>query len=829
VRGIKGHGGTRGTARGIALLVATLSACACILPAASSAAPRPTNRYTLANGCYQLRSSSLNQLVIQDNGRYAAGLGDNGERFRMEATGLGTYLLYGHNRDFLGVNADHTISNHAAPSDATVWEVNTVPGGFSLVNPASGDRLGTADDGALTTGRAGLPGTFGFEESPGCAFYPESDINAFGRPGHGTTPDGTVRGIIDPHSHVSSYEFLGGDFHCGRPFHPFGIPFALPDCESIQGPNGDAAPFQNFLDFGTPVSPHDTKMWPTFGTYPFFNGLSVEGDYYRWIQRAWMGGLRIMVTQLVDNEVLCQVYPRKHNACNDMDAVRLQQRDMYAMQDYIDAQFGGPGKGFFRIVTDPFQARQVVSQGKLAVVLGAEVSRVLGCGVYQGVPECDKPQIDAGLDEIQRLGIRTFFPIHKFDNAFGGVRMDGGELGLLINMANFKQTGEFWHVQTCTTPEHDNDQITVPSSAVTDLLTGALAGLDPGQPLPVYPATPHCNTLGLTDLGRYLLGQMIKRHLIIEVDHMDSRAADETLNYVADRHYSGIISAHTWVDPLAWRKVYATGGMVTPITEGTQSFIDQWRYARNARDSRYTFGIGYGADMNGLHGEPGPRFENQGNPVVYPFKSLDGRVTLDRLHAGEKTWDYNQTGVANYGLFPDWIEDLRIVGGQQIADDMENGAEAYLQMWERTVGVPMQKAMPKSGTFATTGIGGLRLGSTSVTTLRRAGQPALRPPRSFRYRVLGGGMQSAVLSPARRVVLVSSTARGDRAGGVAPGAPASAVTSRATPAGAGVYSRPAARGRRFVYRVVRGRVRSVGVASVAPAWLLRARMNSAGA
>ena len=26
---------------------------------------------------------------------------------------------------------------------------------------------------------------------------------------------------------------------------------------------------------------------------------------------------------------------------------------MYALQDYIDAQFGGPGKGFFRIVHEP--------------------------------------------------------------------------------------------------------------------------------------------------------------------------------------------------------------------------------------------------------------------------------------------------------------------------------------------------------------------------------------------------------------------------------------------------------------------------------------------
>ena len=42
------------------------------------------------------------------------------------------------------------------------------------------------------------------------------------------------------------------------------------------------------------------------------------------------------------------------------------------MQDYIDAQFGGPGKGFYRIVKTPFEARRVINSGKMAVVMGIE-------------------------------------------------------------------------------------------------------------------------------------------------------------------------------------------------------------------------------------------------------------------------------------------------------------------------------------------------------------------------------------------------------------------------------------------------------------------------
>jgi hypothetical protein len=51
--------------------------------------------------------------------------------------------------------------------------------------------------------------------------------------------------------------------------------------------------------------------------------------------------------------------------------------------------------------------------------------------------------------------------------------------------------------------------------------------------------------------------------------------------------------------------------------------------------------------------------------------------------SGEKTFDVNTDGVTHYGLFPDWVEDMRVLEGPEIVNDLANGAEAYLQMWER--------------------------------------------------------------------------------------------------------------------------------------------------
>ncbi len=70
--------------------------------------------------------------------------------------------------------------------------------------------------------------------------------------------------------------------------------------------------------------------------------------------------------------------------------------------------------------------------------------------------------------------------------------------------------------------------------------------------------------------------------------------------------------------------------------------------------------------MNGFGSQGLPRGEDVENPVDYPFKSFDGSTTLDRQTSGQRVFDINVDGVAHYGLYPDWIEDLRMLAGDRI-------------------------------------------------------------------------------------------------------------------------------------------------------------------
>jgi microsomal dipeptidase-like Zn-dependent dipeptidase len=623
--------------------------------AAQATTPSTTDRYTLVHGCYTLRTST------------GTVFGAASSPYRMQATTLGVYLLYGVHRDFLAqgnVFTGYRVAPATRPSRAAEWRVTgTGATRFTITNLATG-----------------ISRPIAFRPATGCAVYPEAQVDATGQTFRGPNPTAAVRGTVDGHTHVTAFRFLGGDFHCGRPWDPYGVPYALPDC--VRYDKGTNGVVRSFLDAGSPVRQYDSVGWPSFHEWPAPHMLAEEGEYYTGLERAWLAGLRVMVTHLVDNEALCTVMTTRHTPCNDMKSVEIQAKDLHALQDYVDAQAGGPGKGFFRIVTDPVQARAVINAGKLAVVMGVEVSDLFNCGEYLNIPKCGKPGIDSWLTKAYNLGIRTFFPVHKFDNAFGGTKMDSGAVGVLVNAGNHLETGSFWNAQTCTGPEHDAEQQTsVPAIGdVLQLLTGPLSSLLGGAVLPIYPAGPHCNVRGLTALGSYLINEMIKRHFIVELDHMSAKTGDQVLSILEAQHYSGVISGHSWDSPEQNPRIYRLGGFVTPYAGDPRTFVGEWQTDRTISDPRYPFGIGYGSDMNGLGAQGGP---TSAHPISYPFTSYDGGVTFDREQWGQRTFDLNADGVANYGMYADWLQELQVLAGPQIMDDMFNGAEAYLQMWQR--------------------------------------------------------------------------------------------------------------------------------------------------
>jgi hypothetical protein len=150
-----------------------------------------------------------------------------------------------------------------------------------------------------------------------------------------------------------------------------------------------------------------------------------------------------------------------------------------------------------------------------------------------------------------------------------------------------------------------------------------------------------------------------------------------------------------------------------------------------------------------------------------------------------------------------------------MAADMFNGAEAYLQMWERAEGVHATSCRPAGERFTSVGLGAIHLGDGTISALYRTGQPSSRPGRSYRYCVAGAkGTVSSVFDGGGFVALIASTAPGHLAGGIGVGAPARQVHSRARRLIPGVWVGGKLRGgARYLYGIRGGRVRYVALAT----------------
>jgi hypothetical protein len=291
-----------------------------------------------------------------------------------------------------------------------------------------------------------------------------------------------------------------------------------------------------------------------------------------------------------------------------------------------------------------------------------------------------------------------------------------------------------------------------------DALFGAVAKVSGVNlpAVPLYPAKHHCNSLGLTELGEHTIRGLAERKMLFDPDHMSVKARKASLDLVESMNYSGVMSSHSWSTPDAYPRIYAQKGFIAPYAGDSTGFVAKWRRHLNWVNPATYWGFGFGADINGLgaQGDPRPNAAND-RPVTYPFTTLGG-VKVNRQVSGQRVYDINNDGVAHYGLYIDWLQDLKMLAGSAILKDMSRGPEAYLQMWERAFGIRANACTTPSSRLSPAAIRSrVRAGMTSWQTLQAVGQPNRRLGNSFTYCSTGGTMKVA-FSRAGKVTQVTS-------------------------------------------------------------------------
>jgi len=674
--------------------------------------------HELAQGCYAIQSPT--------NGKYMnrytkGGAIDNGLGWQLKATDLDSaasfyfkptsffhYMLTDKDGRYLATHLPNEISagryaGEFAEFKITAHSQDNGAYRFSFYGPKLAKILrhnygGTgyyADGGLyvidiLNPTNAGSETEFNLVPKSDCKPFPEAELNTVGEVPKSdvNTP---VRGAIDPHTHITSYEFMGGKFLHGEPFHRWGVETALRDSSDIHGPWGSLDIIGNLMGYDDVNHRYDTRGWPDFPFWPNRKQVSHMQYYYKWIERAHKGGMQMMVSHLVENEVLCNVQKTVNpaswinpNNCNTMASIHLQIRRLQQMQDYIDAQQGGPGKGFFRLVKTPQEARKVIADGKLAVLMGIEASELFNCGLKDG---CSKESIERQLQEVYDAGVRALFPVHRFDNQLGGTRMEDG----FINVGQWLSSGRFFETEVCDA-ETDGSRMTsgFPLLGTVPVIKDILAGIGLN---PQYDESRrHCNQHGLSDNGAYLIQRMIDKGMIIEIDHTSVKSARAIMDIVESRNYSGVISGHSHMhrkpDGSAHevhQRIARAGGMMSPYNSSANSL--NWsigEFIDLIEPTGYLVGVPFATDMGGIGSQAYPRDNTDTDPLIYPFETEAG-VVIDKQKTGNRIFDLNNEGLAHYGLVADHIQDIRTHSNSRIYESVMNSAEAYLQMWERAI------------------------------------------------------------------------------------------------------------------------------------------------
>jgi microsomal dipeptidase-like Zn-dependent dipeptidase len=646
----------------------------------------------LANACFALRSSETGRFVGVSGDGYRA---DQRSRataaaFYWKPATLGSFLPQDQGGGLLAVNAAGAVVRAETPGPATQWSVAFLSRGrASLFSNGAGRHLGIASSGGLilvSPQAKGQVAPFRLRRMRGCTPFPEADVGATGRPFRGTDRKGNVRGFADMHLHITANQRAGGQVISGEPYDIYGITRALGHDAEVHGPDGSGDVTGNLLRTGLPFGTHDTSGWPTFAGWPVHDTVTHQQTYYVWLKRAWMAGERLVVAQTVEDQPICEIEPRRTHSCDETVAVREQIRTLRGLQSYVDAQAGGKGRGWFRLVYNPRQARSAIERGRLAVLIGIESSNLFGCSEQMDRPECSRRDIDRGIRSARRLGVRSVFPMHWTDNAFGGSALEGGAKGIFINLLEAFQTGHYFRTGPCPEPGQGEEMGSL-SPVELSVLSSFFPAAAPlaQQPFPEYPPGRQCNSNGLTPLGVYLVKRLMANHMLIEMDHMGEWARESVLRIAKRRRYP-LVSGHTGTGG-AWttgqlRLLYRLGGLASATPDQAPALTAKIESFKQDRAKRRYFAVGLGTDTGGFSDLPGPRPDAAQSPLSYPFRAFRGNVVFQRERTGDRTFDLNADGVAHYGLIPDLLADMQQHGGDPALRSLFRSAEAYLRMWE---------------------------------------------------------------------------------------------------------------------------------------------------
>lgn len=460
--------------------------------------------------------------------------------------------------------------------------------------------------------------------------------------------------------------------------------------------------------------------YPAFNLYPAHKDITHQQMWVDWIYRAYQGGLRVMVALAVNNRTLAEVVMGTGDINNeDPDSLELQLQQLH---DFVGDHT------WMEIAKTPADVRRIVGEGRLAIILGVEVDNIGNlqwqAAVSPLADEASRQFVRTTLQDLWAQDVRYIFPIHVVDNKFGGTAIYQN----VFNISNYHQTGDFWQIGCAPLSSLVQHRFASSGFDLSWAILKAKIGINPLAEPPPPPACDqqgdsggHWNTRPLTPLGVFAIEEMMRMGMLIDVDHMSALATQETLA-IAEAHDYPVNAGHNGPRAPVWgqksendkldtdyARISALGGMVgLGSADRASNYVRAWQYVRSFVNGNQ---LAIGTDANGLVILPGPD----------PTAPLEYDSTFPRLTDGAQTWDINEDGVANYGLFADYVRSFPSaeMTAEQHAEFFST-AEGFARMWEQVIVaqaamIPTPPTASAGGPYAVNEGGSVTLDASGTT------------------------------------------------------------------------------------------------------------------
>lgn len=401
--------------------------------------------------------------------------------------------------------------------------------------------------------------------------------------------------------------------------------------------------------------------------WPSWDAIAHQQVHVDWLRQAHQDGLRLMVMSALNNEAFCQLLPRVNRApgydCDDLANVVRQLEAAIA----VGAE---PSTAWYRIARSAAEARAIIGQGDLAVILSVEASDIF-----------NTTDPVASLDSLHARGVRTLQPLHQFNSKLGGVAWHEGTIRMLQTIKNLPKLHHLCKDQGGT---------------------GSYAKCDATK--------DQLNFLGLTRDGKRFVTRMMNLGMPIDIAHMSELSVEDVDTivsagcnypvYVSHGHVRTLLDEESWKANKKHEKanpdwtldlIARTGGMFGLRTGADHHDSKAYRAAITA--------AGLSTSISDEKAEPMPNGDPGGNEFHFAYAldylhrvkgvsvalGSDLNGLIPQMVFRDLPKDEKLAGLAHIGKLPEMMNRVGATGldAATFADLERDSAEAYVRMWER--------------------------------------------------------------------------------------------------------------------------------------------------